>query len=177
MIGVMRNGECGIGPRRRKNMARFTALMGAMVLAAMSLSARAADPASGTWELNVARSKFIPSSLAPRSQTRTYKVEADRETAHHTGIDARGNPTLIDFTAAYDGKDYPLKGYEPHWDSISMKKVDEYTTEFTQSRAGKASLFGKRVVSQDGLRMTVTAEGTSADGEPVHLAMEFDRKK
>lgn len=158
-------------------MAHLTAVTVAIVLAAVALSARAADPASGTWELNVAKSKFVPSTLAPRSQTRSYEVEGDGETAHHTGIDARGNPTLIEFTAAYDGKDYPLKGYEPDWDSISMKKIDEHTTEFTQSRAGKASLFGKRVVSRDGLRMTVTAQGTSAKGEPVRLAMEFDRKK
>ena len=156
-------------------MTRLLVLIGVVALAAMTISAQRADPASGVWELNRAKSKCVPATLAPRSQTRTYQVNGNQETAHHTGVDAQGNPIIIEFTATYDGKDYPLKGY-PDWDSIALKRIDAYTTEFTQSRGGKVTLSGRRVVAKDGKTMTVTAKGTSAKGEPVEMSMVFDKR-
>ena len=156
-------------------MARLLALIGVVALFAVTISAQAADPASGTWEFNLAKSKFVPASLAPRSQTRTYQVKGNQETARHTGVDAQGKPTLIEFTANYDGKDYPLKGY-PDWDSIALKRIDAYTTEFTQSRGGKVTLSARRVVSKDGKTMTITGKGTSAKGEPVDLAIVLEKR-
>ena len=156
-------------------MARLLALLGAVALSAMTMSAQATDPASGTWELNLARSRFVPATLAPRSQTRTYLVKGNQETAHHTGIDAQGRPTIIEFTAAYDGKNYPLKGYAD-WDAIAMTRINAYTTEFTQSYRGKVTLSAKRVVSKDGKTMTITGRGTGAKGEPVDLLIVLDKR-
>ena len=157
-------------------MARLIALAGAIALSAMSvLSAAAVEPVSGTWELNLAKSRFVPASQAPRGQTRTYQVNGHQETARHTGIDAQGNPTLIEFTVTYDGKDHPLNGYAD-WDAISMKRIDAYTSEFTQSRHGKVTLVGKRVVSGDGKTLTITAKGSTAKGEAVDNAIVLDRK-
>ena len=155
-------------------MARLLALIGAVALT-MTISAQGTDPASGTWELNLAKSKFVPASQAPRSQTRTYQVKGDQETARHTGVDAQGKPTLIEFTASYDGKDHPLKGYAD-WDSISMKRIDAYTTDFTQSRGGKPTLSGRRVVSKDGKTMTITAKGTTAKGEAVDNSIVLEKR-
>ena len=156
-------------------MARLLLVIGAVALSTMTISAQAADPASGAWELILTKSKFVPATQAPRSQTRTYQVKGEYETARHTGVDAQGNPTLIEFTATYDGKDCPLKGY-PDWDSIAMKRIDAYTTEFTQSRGGKVTLSGRRVVSTDGKTMTVTAKGTTAKGERVDHVMVFEKR-
>ena len=104
-------------------MSRSFALIGAVALSAVTLiSGQPVDAASGTWELSLAKSRFVPASRAPKSQTRTYQVQANQETARHTGIDAQGNKTLIEFTVSYDGKSYPLKGY-PDWDSISMRRI------------------------------------------------------
>lgn len=147
-------------------MARPLALIGAVALSAAIGSAQAADPASGVWELNVAKSTFVPAAHAPKSQTRSYEIEGDRETARHTGVDAQGNPTLNEFTVVYDGRNYPLKGYAD-WDAIAMKRIDAYRTAFTQSRDGKVTLAGTRIVSKDGKTMTITAKGTTAKGEPV----------
>ena len=155
-------------------MTRLFVFAGAAVLCAAALAAQAVDPATGTWELNVAKSKFTPARLAPRTQTRTYRVEGNRDTARHTTVDAQGNQTLIEFTATLDGKRAPLKGYAD-WDSIAMKKIDAYTTEFTQYRDGKATLSGRRVVSKDGKTMTVTATGTAANGEKVDTLAVFDK--
>jgi hypothetical protein len=143
-------------------------------LAAATVLAQAADPATGTWELNLAKSKFVPATMAPQSQTRTYRVDGNQDVARHTGVDAQGKPTLIEFTATLDGKVCPLKGYAD-WDAISMKKIDADTTEFSQYRDGKATLSGKRVISKDGKTMTVSAQGTAANGEKVEHVMVFDR--
>lgn len=156
-------------------MAKLLALIAAVALSTMTLSAQAPDPASGTWELNLAKSKYVPASLAPRSQTRTYQVTGDQETARHTGVDAQGNPALIEFTVTHDGKAHPVKGYAD-WDSISMKRIDTHTTEFMQSRSGKVTLTGRRVVSKDGKTMTITAKGTTAKGEPVDILAVFDKR-
>src|SRR5512136_628676 len=112
-------------------MAYLFALIGAVVLSVTATAqGTGTDPASGTWELNLAKSSFVPANLAPRSQTRTYQVKGNGETARHVGVDAQRNPSLIEFTAVYDGKDHLLKGYAD-WDSISVKRIDAYTTEFT----------------------------------------------
>jgi hypothetical protein len=155
-------------------MSRLLVLIGATIVCAAALVAQTADPATGTWELNLAKSKYVPARLAPRSQTRTYRVEGNRDIARHTTVDAQGNQGLIEFTATLDGKISPLKGYAD-WDAISMKKIDAYTTEFTQYRDGKATLAGKRVVSKDGKTMTVSATGTAANGEKVETVAVFDK--
>ena len=156
-------------------MAHLLALLGAVALSVVTISAQAVDPASGVWELNLAKSRFVPPTLAPKSQTRTYEIKGDRETARHTGVDAQGKPTLIEFTVVHDGKNYPLKGY-PDWDSIAMKRIDAYTTAFTQSRGDKVTLTGTRIVSKDGKTMTITAKGTTAKGEPVDHVIVLERR-
>ena len=79
--------------------------------------------------------------MAPRSQTRIYEVKGQQETGRHTGVDAQGNPTLVEYTVT------------------CSRRIDAYRSEFTQTGAGKASLAGTRVISKDGKTMTVTARG------------------
>lgn len=155
-------------------MTRLLASVGATLFCAAVLAGQAVDPLTGTWELNPARSKFVPASTAPKSQTRTYRIEGNEVIARHTGVDARGNPTLIEYTASMDGTLRPLKGY-PDWDAISMKKIDPQTIDFTQYRDGKATLFGKTTLSKDGKTLTVRAKGTAANGEKVDMVAVFDR--
>ena len=55
----------------------------------------------------------------------------------------------MEFTATYDGKEYPYKG-SPLWDTIALTRVDAQTVSFTQKKDGKIALTGTRVVSKDG---------------------------
>lgn len=113
--------------------------------------------------------------MAPRSQTRVIEVKGLQETGRHTGVDAQGNPVVVEYTVTADGKKYPYKG-SPDWDSLAVTQIDGYTTEFTQSGPGKASIRGTRVVSKDGKTLTVSGKGTTANGEPVFLVMVFDKR-
>jgi hypothetical protein len=138
-------------------------------------SSSQADLLAGNWELNVARSRFVPADAAPRSQSRLYQVQGQQETGRHTGVDAQGQPTLIEFTASYDGKDHPYTG-SPDYETVSLERVDANTTTFTQSRGGKIVLTGTRVVSTDGKTLTITAKGTNAKGQQVDTITVFDRR-
>jgi len=141
----------------------------------MSVSAQASDPLAGTWELNVAKSKFFPGVPPPKSQTRTYEVTGQQEKMIAKGIDAEGKPTLIQFTGNRDGKDYPYTG-SPSFDTISVTPVDTLTATYTNKKAGKVVVTGTRVISKDGKMMTVSAKGTDAKGQPAEGVLVFDKR-
>src|SRR5437763_2239528 len=124
------------------------------------LSAQATDPRIGTWQLNVAKSKFSP---GPPPQSQTLKIEASGrgEKVTSEGVNAEGTRTTTQYTANFDGKDYPLTGSQSA-DTVSLKRIDARTTVRTDKKGGKKVLTFTRVVSQDGKTMTVTVKGTNA---------------
>jgi|SRR5882724_1766349 len=140
----------------------------------MSLSAQAADPAAGTWELNVAKSTFSPGP-APKSLTRTFEVNGTDVKYSAKGVDAAGKPTLMEYTAKYDGKDYPVAG-SPDFDTISLKQVDPATSVATLKKSGKLVQTTTRVVSKDGKTLTLTVKGKNAKGQAVNNVMVFDKQ-
>jgi hypothetical protein len=142
--------------------------------AAMRLSAQATDPASGTWELNLAKSKFSPGP-PPKSQTRTCEVTGADVKYTLKGIDAEGKPTLVQYTAKYDGKDYPVTGSQD-FDAISLKRVDAGTAQATLKKGGKVIQTATRVVSKDGKTLTLTTIGANAKGQAVNNVLVFDKR-
>jgi len=140
----------------------------------LSLSAQVTDPAAGTWELNLAKSKFSPGP-APKSQTRTYEVTGADVKYTLKGIDAEGKPTLVQYTAKYDGKDYPVTGSQD-FDAIALKRVDAVTAEATLKKGGKVAQTATRVVSKDGKTLTLTTNGKDAKGQAVNNILVFDRR-
>ena len=134
---------------------------------------QAADQLIGTWELNVGRSKF--STAPPRSSTRTYEAVPNGLKFTGREIDATGKPVVGQWIAYYDGKDYPTTG-SPHSDTISIRRIDSFTGESVQKKAGKVVARNRRVVSSDGKVMTLTAAGTDAQGQPVTNVWVFDRR-
>lgn len=140
----------------------------------VGLPAQTSDPASGTWELNLAKSKYSPGP-PPKSQTRTYDISGQRVKYTAKGIDAQGKPTLVQYSATYDGKDYPITG-SPDSDAISFKRVDASTIQFTQKKAGKVVITGTRVVSKDGKVLTVTSTWTNAAGQTTNNVQVFEKR-
>ena len=154
---------------------RATALvMIVIAAAAMELAAKGADPLVGTWELNVAKSKYTPGP-GPKSETRTYVVEGQDIKASSKGVDGSGNPTVASWTVNYDGKDRPQTG-NPNADTLSLKRVNASTVKFTQKRAGKVVITGTRTISRDGKVMTITTKGTAASGQTINNVEVFERR-
>ena len=146
----------------------------AMLLPVSQSLAESADPVNGTWELNVAKSLFGPGP-GPQSQTRTY--QSDGKTVKHVskGVNTEGKPTHVEYTASYDGKDYSMTG-NPVADTISLKRIDDVTTEATLKKAGKVVSTTTRVISKDGKEMTFTTNGTSPRGDAIRNVLVFEKQ-
>ena len=146
----------------------------AVALPAVRLLGQASDPVVGTWVLNLSKSKFSPGP-GPKSETRTYVVAGQEIKASSKGVDADGKPTAAAWTVNYDGKDRPQTG-DPNVDTLSLKRVDAFTTESTEKKAGKVVVTGTRVISGDGKLMTITVKGTTAKGQTFNDMMVYDKQ-
>jgi hypothetical protein len=128
----------------------------------------------GSWTLDLAKSRFSPGP-APKSQTRTYAATADGLDMTVTGVGADGKAVSQHSTFKYDGKDYAISG-SPDYDSLTLKRVDDWTIESVQKLKGKPVGKTTRTVSKDGKALTLSSKGTSATGVPYDNVMVFDRK-
>jgi hypothetical protein len=148
-------------------------LIGLVVLSPRTLSAQG-DPHAGTWVLNVAKSTYTPGP-PPKEQTSVFTVTGQTLTAATKGTSADGKPTITEYTANFDGKDYPAKG-NPDWDAVSLRRVDSQTIEFTRKRGGKVVQTAMSVVSKDGRTRTITASGVNAQGQKIQTTGVYDKK-
>ena len=137
-------------------------------------AAPAADPVIGTWQINVAKSKFSPGP-APKADTRIYASTDQGTVMTWTSVGADGKETVVKSTFKADGKDYPLTG-AANFDSLSLKQVDDHTVQSTQKKGGKVIGTTTRTVSKDGKVLTLSSKGTSATGVPYDNVMVYDKK-
>ena len=137
-----------------------------ILLMGFALSTQAADPRVGTWKLNVAKSTYSPGP-APKSATTKIESAGDGEKITADGVRGDDTPIRVEYTAQYDGKDYPITG-SPMADTVSLKRLDANTTERTDKMDGKVTQTVTRTVSSDGKTMTVTYKGTNAKGQPIN---------
>jgi len=158
---------------RPRTFALLAITMAVSVLVLGSI-AQAADNQVGIWKLNVAKSKYSPGP-APKDGTLTIESQADglKFTIH--GTDAEGKAVHMEFSPKYDGKDAPATGM-PGADTISMKKIDDYTIEAVSKKGGKPLITTKSVVSKDGKTRMTTQEGTNAKGQKVNNTIIYDKQ-
>ena len=147
-------------------------LVFAAVVCATSLFA--ADNFSGTWKLNLQMSQYNP---GPPPRSLTSHVDFMGDTANFTfdGYDASGKAiTPEELTIKLDGKDYPIQG-DPARDTVSMKKIDDYTTEETNKKGGKVTTITRTVYAKDGKSRTATTTGATAEGQTINNVAFFNR--
>ena len=159
-------------------------VVGVVMLSVVALTATAvmaADNFSGTWKLNVAKSKYSPDP-APKSGTTKLEATADGLKIVADGMNWEGKKTHTEYTPSFDGKDYPDKVLldgkpDPNGaDMISVKKIDDFTFETTTKLKGKTLTVTKNVISKDGKTRTQTATGVNAQGKPVNNTVVYDRQ-
>lgn len=152
-----------------------------LVLSLSTAIAFAADTMSGTWKINIAKSKFSPGP-APKSGTRTNTAVDGGMKVVTDGVDSEGKKTHNEYTVKFDGKDYPEKPMldgKPNpdaADTISMKKIDDYNFETTTKKAGKVLTVTRIAVSKDGKTTTATSTGKNAKGETVNNTIVADKQ-
>ena len=137
------------------------------VVLVMSLSLFAADnPFSGTWKLNLAKSKMTP----PVPKSDIVVVDADENGLKLNGdiVTDKGKSLKISYEAKFDGKDYTVTG-DPSSDWVSYQRVSANMLKGKTKKDGKVVTDATIVVSKDGKIITVhytdysqgPAEGTA----------------
>lgn len=128
----------------------------------------------GTWKLDVAKSKFSPGP-ALKDQVATLsavegglKVVADR-------IEADGKKTHFEWSAKFDEKDYPVSG-DAARDTVSVKKLDDYTIDITSKKGGKVTTVIHAVYAKDGKSRTETTSGTDAQGRKIDNVTQWTKQ-
>ena len=150
----------------------------ALVLVVASVAAYAQAPAAknmaGMWKLDTAKSKYTPGPV-PKSQVANLeavegglKVVSDR-------VEADGKTTHFEWTAKFDGKDYPVKG-DPGRDAVSVKKLDDYTLDITNKKAGKVTTMIHAVYAKDGKSRTETVTGTDTQGRKIENVTQWQKQ-
>ena len=148
----------------------------AMLVTGLTLfvATSAADQLSGTWKMNAEKSKYSPGP-APKSLTVVVESDNDGYKIDATGIGGDGTPTHAQFSAKFDGKDYPATGLT-NADTVSVKRVNANTVETSQKKDGKVVMTITTTVAKDGKTRTSTYRGKNAQGKDVYNVVVFDKQ-
>ena len=151
--------------------ARTIALTISLVFVSVALGFQT-DAQIGTWKLNEAKSKFEGKA---RNHTVVYEAAGEQTKVIVEGVDENGNAVRNEWTGKFDGKDYPVTG-DANSDARSYEVIDKNTLTITNKKAGKATLTGRIVVSNDGKTRTVTTTATDAQGKKVTNVAVYDKQ-
>jgi hypothetical protein len=156
---------------------KWAIIQTALLLAVLTLGVAATaspDALSGTWKMNPAKSKYSPGPT-PKSLTVTIESDENNYKVTAEGTDAEGKPTHVEYSAKFDGKDYPATGI-PNADTVSVKRIDANTVQTTQKKGGQVVMTVTTKVSTDGKTRTSTFTGKNAEGKDVHNQVVFDKQ-
>lgn len=159
---------------KRTTVVAWIGLTVALVIGA-TLLAQAKEPLSGTWKLNVAKSKFSP---GPASKSGTSKWEVTQDSVRLTvdTVPASGEPIHYEASGKFDGKDNPIKGNNPDGDSVAFSKIDSHTYEAVNKKGGQITITGRIVVAADGKTRVTTQTGKNGKGETVHNTLSYEKQ-
>src|SRR5260370_37787418 len=118
------------------------------------------------------RSKYSP---GPTPKSITLKVDADENNIkiNADGTDADESPTHVEYSAKFDGKDYPVTGL-PYAETVSVKRIDANTIQSTLKKGGQVVMTVTSTVSNYGKIRTSTFKGKDAHGRAVHNVLFYD---
>ena len=149
----------------------FALVLGAATVAS---AAERADPAIGTWTLNVDKSKFHDGT-APKSTTRTYSAGAAGTDMKVTGVATDGAAISQAVTLTYDGKDCAITG-NPAFDTLALTKINGATVKSELKKDGKVVGHTTRTISGKGKVLTLSTALTTPKGGTTHDVAVFDKQ-
>ena len=145
------------------------------VVALTATAVMAADNFSGTWKLNVAKSKYSPGP-APRSQTtRIETVPGGGAKFTVDAVDAGGKSTRQEYVTMFDGKDTEVKGAAAPT-TRAYSRIDDRGYQYVERVNGTVTTTTRSTISADGKTRTNVGTGTGADGKPVNNTTVYSRQ-
>ena len=158
---------------RNKRLVGFAIVM-LLTELTLFMATAGADQLSGTWSMNAEKSMYSPGP-PPKSLTVVIESDENNYKVDATGTDGDGKPIHVQYSAKFDGKDYPATGIA-NADTVSVKRIDANTVETLQKKDGKVVMTVTTKVSADGKSRTSTWRGKNAEGKDVHNVVVFDKK-
>jgi hypothetical protein len=160
---------------RRTTLLALVAVLSTLAVAALPrIGFAQSDPFIGTWQLNLAKSKFNPNP-APRSQTVNFQAEGQNHKITIGTVDATGKSTTTITIRVYDGMPHPVTG-NPDYDSEVATRAAPNTVILNRTKAGKLVQTGTMTVSADGKSRSLATNGIDANGREVSNIQVFDKQ-
>lgn len=137
-------------------------------------------PAVGTWKLDVEKSKFSPGP-PPKSATLVIEAQGESLKTSYQEIEADDSHVGYEYTAALDGKDYPLAGSSrPERlrgaETVSIRRDSSHGYGGMFKKSGQVVMTNMTSVSKDGKTLKLIVNGANAKGEPVTLMTVWDKQ-
>jgi hypothetical protein len=149
---------------------RLAEVFVSLSLLSITLFGADADPFVGTWKLHWEKSHSA--QPRPKRAVRRYQQSGDGVRVHETWEYSDGKQETVDYTAKYDGNEYPVPTKEGV--TVAFTRPDRYTVTGVTRSNGKTEFTCKRHVSKDG--NTLTIEKYSV-GESTTEVLVYDRMK
>ncbi len=145
----------------------------AFALMAIAATLFAAEPFSGTWKVDSAKSRY-KTGQPPKEQTVTIAEAGSDLDVTIKGTAADGTPISSHYTVPAAGGEG--KVIESPFDAISGKRMGPNQREISYSKGGKVVLTVRTRVSGDGKTMTATVKGTDPQGKPVDGVVVYEKQ-
>lgn len=138
----------------------------------------AASPFEGTWQENVAKSKYGGPDKPLKEGKAIIEEQSGRLVVTARATSADGSPTGYKYSVPLTGG--PLEyseGAPPtgRSDALAKRKADSSSLDLIISRDGKVTAKHHIVVSGDGKSMRQTVKGTDAQGKSYETVIVWDR--
>ena len=155
---------------------RFVFALIAVVAVAFTVSGQSSDPWSGTWKVNLAKSKYTPGP--PPTHAATVKMEASENGLKTAidGVNAQGQATHTVTNGKFDGKDYPTAGAPAPNSTQALNRIDDHSFQTVGKVDGKVTVTTKVAISSDGRTLTATQTGKDAQGRTVDNVIVADKQ-
>jgi len=161
-----------MGLRSSLSVAALVAVVAVPAAQRAPVPPKAPDHLVGVWQLNAAKSRYFPGP-APTSETRTYTRDGDSVVGVIERVFKDGRREHIEYTANFD-REYPVMGTD-NYDHVTLKRIDEYTSEAVLSHAGRVYGTARRVIASDNKSMTITFRRQNETGPSVYNVVYYDR--
>ena len=135
----------------------------------------ATDNWVGTWNMDPARSNYNPGPTPQRVILKYEFIEGGVKVTNDTA-DAEGKSVVRTTTLKFDGKDYPYLN-NINADTVSGKRLDDYSFETLWKKGGNPTLSQKISVSPDLKTLTVIQSGKDAQGRTVRNVSVYSRSQ
>jgi hypothetical protein len=158
----------------KRQVLAVTVMTAAMLITALTTAALSTDPFEGTWKLNAAESKFAPNQEL-KSQIIVNEAQGDGIKQVSDTVDVHGIAGHVEFTAKYDGKDYPIQGSSVA-DTISSTRIASNAYMLVLKRRGEETASMRAFFFNRGQTINVTQRMKNVQGADAISIMVLDKQ-